>query len=232
MAAQATFQASQRAVRQGSQAFRPCGAPVKPMRRAHARQISCQAQGGETSRRQTLQLAGLAAAAPLLAALPAAAAKTLKGFNTLSDAQDGYSFLYPFGWQEVSVDGLDVVFKDVIEPLESVSVSFVPTEKKDVAEFGDAKEVAYTLADHVLTSPTQQVKLVDVVERLGEDGRRYYDFEFKADSRTYTRHALASVTVGNGKFYTLETGANERRWGKMKDKVKATQQSFTVIDRY
>lgn len=28
----------------------------------------------------------------------------------------------------------DVVYKDVIEPLESVSVSLVPTEKKDVSE--------------------------------------------------------------------------------------------------
>ena len=38
--------------------------------------------------------------------------------------------------------------------------------------------------------------------------------------------------VGNGRFYTLETGANERRWSKVKDKVKSTQQSFVVVDRY
>lgn len=31
-----------------------------------------------------------------------------------------------------------------------------------------------------------------------DNGRRYYDFEFTAKSRGYTRHALASVTVGNG----------------------------------
>ena len=30
------------------------------------------------------------------------------------------------------------------------------------------------------------------------EGRRYFDFEFTAKSRGYTRHALASVTVGNG----------------------------------
>lgn len=30
----------------------------------------------------------------------------------------------------------DVVYKDVIEPLESVSVSLVPTEKKDVRGYG------------------------------------------------------------------------------------------------
>ena len=41
----------------------------------------------------------------------------------------------------------------------------------------------------------------------------------------------ASVTVGNGKFYTLETGANEKRWRKMADKIKKVQKSFVVGDR-
>lgn len=48
-----------------------------------------------------------------------------KGFVELKDPQDGYQFLYPFGWQEINIDGQDVVLKDVIEPLESVSVSLV-----------------------------------------------------------------------------------------------------------
>lgn len=47
--------------------------------------------------------------------------------------------------EQVSIDGQDVVFKDVIEPLESVSVGMVPTPKKDVAEYGDAKEVRFQL---------------------------------------------------------------------------------------
>jgi hypothetical protein len=177
------------------------------------------------------------------------------------DTSDGYAFLYPFGWQEVSIDGQDVVLKDVIEPLESVSVSFIPTEKKDVTEFGSPKEVAFTLADKVLTSPTQQVNLVAADEvrppapaispaaarccvrsppptpalasarqglRLARffsipssvtpclpclspvctyacaclqrvvDGRKYVDFEFTAKASNYTRHAVGSVTVGNG----------------------------------
>ena len=82
----------------------------------------------------------------------------------VKDGQDGYSFVYPFGWQEVSVEGQDVVYKDVIEPLESVSVSLVPTEKKDVSEFGEAREVAFTLADKVLTAPNQDVNIINVGE--------------------------------------------------------------------
>jgi hypothetical protein len=65
-----------------------------------------------------------------------------KGFNPVQDLNDNYQFLYPFGWQEVSVGGADLVYKDVIEPLESVSVTITPTDKKDVTEFGDIADVS------------------------------------------------------------------------------------------
>ncbi len=32
------------------------------------------------------------------------------------------------------------------------------------------------------------------------DGRTYYEFEFATKANTYIRHALAVVTVGNGKL--------------------------------
>ena len=38
--------------------------------------------------------------------------------------------------------GTDVVYKDVIEPLESVSVTITATDKKDVTEFGDIADVS------------------------------------------------------------------------------------------
>jgi photosystem II oxygen-evolving enhancer protein 2 len=41
----------------------------------------------------------------------------------------------------VAVKGQDVVYKDVIEPLESVSVSITKTDKSSVAEFGSPVEV-------------------------------------------------------------------------------------------
>jgi photosystem II oxygen-evolving enhancer protein 2 len=60
------------------------------------------------------------------------------------DRGDGYQFLYPFGWQEISVQGQDVVFKDVVEPLESVSVSFIPTDSASIADFGPTETVCPT----------------------------------------------------------------------------------------
>ena len=43
--------------------------------------------------------------------------------------------------QEVTVRGQDVVFKDVIEPLENVSVAVFATDKQSVAELGPAQQV-------------------------------------------------------------------------------------------
>lgn len=33
-----------------------------------------------------------------------------------------------------------------------------------------------------------------------------------------------------GTFYTLTTGSNERRWGKMKEKLETTVKSFSLIN--
>lgn len=103
----------------------------------------------------------MALTAPALAvAAPAEAAKGMKGFNTLRDTGDGYELIYPFGWQEVSVQGVDAVFKDVIEPLESCAVQLVPTEKKTISEYGNANEIAGTLARSVLTSGNDDIQLI------------------------------------------------------------------------
>jgi photosystem II oxygen-evolving enhancer protein 2 len=75
-----------------------------------------------------------------------------KGFNPYEDRSDGYKFLYPFGWQEVAVKGTDIVFKDIVEPLESVSVTLTTTERKDITEFGDIQEVGPGEHNPVLNS--------------------------------------------------------------------------------
>ena len=71
-----------------------------------------------------------------------------KEFSPVKDPQDGYSFMYPYGWQEVAVKGQDIVYKDVIEPLESVSVSITQTDKADVTEFGSPAEVRCMQSQH------------------------------------------------------------------------------------
>ncbi|KAL2329627.1 hypothetical protein Fmac_017208 [Flemingia macrophylla] len=157
------------------------------------------------------------------------AAENKKGYLPVLDTKDGYSFLYPFGWQEVVIEGQDKVFKDVIEPLESVSVNLIPTGKQDIREFGSPEEVAQTLIKKVLAPPNQKTKIVAAKEQ-DIAGKAYYQFEFIAQAPNYTRHALSTVSIGNGKFYTLTTGANERRWEKMKDRLQTVIESFKIFD--
>jgi hypothetical protein len=42
--------------------------------------------------------------------------------------------------------------------------------------------------------------------------------------------ASARARTAAGKFYTLTTGANEKRWGKMKDKLNTTIKSFSLVN--
>ncbi|CAM8928516.1 unnamed protein product [Rhodiola kirilowii] len=182
-----------------------------------------------TGRRNVLQIGAVVISSwvSILSPSSFAAESNKKGFLPVLDQKDGYEFLYPFGWQEIAIDGQDKVFKDVIEPLESVSVTVFPTTKQQVRELGPPKQVAEALIKKVLAPPTQKTKLIEAKEHE-IDGRPYYTFEFVAQAPNYTRHALSVITIGNGKFYTLTTGANERRWGKMKDKLLMVVDSFKL----
>ncbi|DBB12495.1 TPA: Oxygen-evolving enhancer protein 2-3, chloroplastic [Trebouxia sp. C0006] len=194
----------------------------------------CQAapvESQQVSRRQVVQLCSIAGAFAILPQSAVAAAKGPPGFNAAKDTQDSYQFVYPFGWQEVSVDGTDVVYKDIIEPLESASVTISKTDKASITDFGNPLEVAQQLTNEVLTPRSQQAKVLGVNKRE-IDGRTYYEFEFATKANTYIRHALAVVTVGNGKFYTLTTGSNENRWSKMKERLVEVVKSFQVSERF
>lgn len=214
--------------------FKQCTRPFVPAATPRSRSVvrACAAKQSEAaadaSRRQVLQLGAALLSSGLLPAA-AQAAKAPRGFNPVQDLNDNYQFLYPFGWQEVTVKGADVVYKDVVEPLESVSVTITPTDKAAVGEFGDIADVANTLATEVLTAPGNEVAVVSTNKRE-TNGHEYFEFEYTAKNPRYTRHSLAVVTVNDGKFYTLTTGANEKRWGKMKPKLETTIKSFSLVN--
>ncbi|KAH7432882.1 hypothetical protein KP509_07G044500 [Ceratopteris richardii] len=184
---------------------------------------------GESSARRQVIL-GLGAFAATVSSLGRldAIAKAPSGYQSVLDKFDKYQFLYPFGWQEVAVKGQDCVYKDVIEPLESVSVNITETSKENLRELGTPQEVANALVGRVLTSSSQKAELLEAKERL-TDGRPYYTFEFVAKAPNYTRHALCTVTISDGKFFTLTTGANEKRWPKMQEKLRAVADSFSIL---
>ncbi|RWR95472.1 psbP-like protein 1, chloroplastic [Cinnamomum micranthum f. kanehirae] len=196
----------------------------------------------KSGRRQALTGGAIATCISLFNATSSSfAAEAKKGFQAVLDKKDGYSFLYPFGWQEVVIEGQDKVLKDVIEPLESVSVNIVPTGKESVRDLGSPQEVAEVLIKKVLAPPSQKTKLIEAAEVAllpfpsvcalrNDDGEAYYTFEFIAQAPNFTRHALGVICIGNGKFYTVTTGANERRWDKMKDRLHTVIDSFKIFN--
>jgi photosystem II oxygen-evolving enhancer protein 2 len=178
-------------------------------------------------------LAAKTLAAMALTATPtigafAGPALALSGMNAVKDTREGYEFLYPVGWQEIQVDGQAAVYKDIIEPLESVALNVYPTQRESVKDIGTADEVAKTLVGKALTAPGAQAKVLATSERTDKDGHLYYQFEFVTKTQSYERHALTVVTVTQGKFYTLTTGSSEKRWKKMKERLLATVGSFSV----
>ncbi|CAL9196797.1 unnamed protein product [Musa hybrid cultivar] len=224
-----SFTSSHKFLSQGPALFPCCYSRRRPAFQVKAEASPISQQEG-SGRRQSLVLGAITFFGSLSHANSASfAAEAKKGFQAVLDKKDGYTFLYPFGWQEVVVQGQDKVFKDVIEPLESVSVNMVATGKQDVRDLGPPQQVAEALVKKVLSPASQKTKLVEAAER-DVDGKVYYTFEFIAQAPNYTRHALGAISIGNGKFYTLTTGANERRWGKMKDKLHEVVDSFKIFD--
>ena len=59
------------------------------------------------------------------------------------------------------------------------------------------------------------------------EGKNYYTFEFVAKAPSYTRHALGTVAIGNDKFYTLTTRANEQHKSKLSTKLSMADLSKT-----
>lgn len=43
---------------------------------------------------------------------------------------------------------------------------------------------------------------------------------------------LMRISIAAGKFYTLTTGSNEKRWGKMKPRLEQVIGSFEVVERF
>jgi photosystem II oxygen-evolving enhancer protein 2 len=154
------------------------------------------------------------------------------GFKSFVDATDGYQFLYPNGWLEIQVsDGPDVVFHDIIEQTENVSVVINPVSgEKTLADLGTPGEVGYKLSKTAIAPPGsgRQAELVNA-EVQEVDGKNYYLLEYLVKlSNNEERHNLASVAVSRGKLYTFNASTPEYRWEKMKPKLEQAVKSFSV----
>ncbi|MCX7594580.1 MAG: photosystem II reaction center PsbP [Fischerella sp.] len=158
-----------------------------------------------------------------------AAAAALKSYvNT----NDGYQFLYPNGWVQVKVaNGPDVVFHDLIEMSENISVVISPVpEGKTLTELGTAGEIGYKLGKNAL-APEGSGRTAELVnaEQRESNGKTYYKLEYLITlPNNQKRHNLASVVTSRGKLFTFNASIPEKRWRKVKGMIEESVDSFSV----
>lgn len=157
------------------------------------------------------------------------ASAALKSFV---DTSDGYQFLYPNGWVQVRVnDGPDVVFHDLIEFSENVSVVISPVpEGKSLPELGTPSEVGYKLAKNAL-APEGSGRTAELVnaEQVESKGKIYYKLEYLITlPNKQQRHNLVSVATSRGKLFTFYASVPEKRWRKVKNAIEESVDSFSV----
>ncbi|XP_059628192.1 photosynthetic NDH subunit of lumenal location 1, chloroplastic isoform X2 [Cornus florida] len=152
-----------------------------------------------------------------------------KNYAAFVDSSDGYSYYYPSDWREFDFRGHDSAFKDRYLQLQNVRLSFLPTDKKDIHDLGPMEEVVLNLVRHIYSAPTQRATVFDMQEKT-IDGKNYYTFEYVLTSPNFARAAFATIAIGNGRYYTLIVGANERRWRRVRNKLKVVADSFKVLD--
>jgi photosystem II oxygen-evolving enhancer protein 2 len=90
--------------------------------------------------------------------------------NSFVDSADGYQFSYPNGWLQVKVgDGPDVVFHDLIEVSENVSVVISPVPSgKTLAELGTPTEVGYKLGKAAL-APVDSGRTAELINAAQQE---------------------------------------------------------------
>lgn len=153
------------------------------------------------------------------------------GFQSYVDTSDGYQFLYPNGWVPVTVNnGPDVVFHDLIEETENVSViiSSVPKDKL-LTSIGTPTEVGYQLSKNAIAPPDsgREAELVDA-EAREVNGKTYYLLEYAVTLPNQKRHNFASVAISRGKLFTFNLSTTENRFSKLEDLFKQVVKSFSV----
>ncbi|XP_024021556.1 photosynthetic NDH subunit of lumenal location 1, chloroplastic [Morus notabilis] len=180
-------------------------------------------------RRITLLLGVGALTGNLLRASSLFAEEIPENYRSFVDTEDGYSYYYPADWRDFDFRAHDSAFKDRYLQLQNVRVRFIPTDKKDIHDLGPMEEVVPDLVKYKLAAPNQVVTIFDMQEK-NIDGKNYYTVEFQLTSPNFAVTSFATVAIANGRYYTQIVVANERRWRRVRNKLKVVADSFRVLD--
>ena len=153
------------------------------------------------------------------------------GLQGYIDTGDGYKFLYPNGWVAVkTTKGADIIFHDLIESSENVSVVISQVDKdKKLSDLGTASDVGYKLGKNAIAPPGsgREADLISA-ETNEVKGKTYYILEYDVKLSNSRRHNIASVVISRGKLFTFNASTTDRRWTKMKKVFEEVISSFSV----
>ena len=117
---------------------------------------------------------------------------------------------------------------------ENMSV-IVQTSKKgfDLGQFGDAEEQASWLLENALARPGsgKEAKLFSASETIGENGIKYYQFEYTIKTANWYRRNVAvfAQNKNTGDVYTFVAQCPVERWDGMGEKFRKSANSFRVF---
>lgn len=160
-------------------------------------------------------------------------ASAVLNLKSYVNTYEGYEFLYPNGWVQVKVDnGPDVVFHDLIEEKENVSVVISPVSdnKKTLEEIGTPTEVGYRLSKNVIAPPDsgREADLISAKSRqIGDELYYLLEYAIKLPNQA-ERHNLTSAVVRRGQLFTFSLYTSESRWQKAQDLFRKVVNTFSV----
>lgn len=153
------------------------------------------------------------------------------GLQGYVDNGDGYKFLYPNGWVAVkTTKGADIIFHDLIESSENVSVVISQVSKdKNLSDLGTPTDVGEKLGKNAIApeGSGREATLVNAQTHEAK-GKTYYILEYDVKMPQGRRHNIASVVVSRGKLFTFNASTTDRRWKKMKSVFNDVVNSFSV----
>ena len=159
----------------------------------------------------------------------------VSGLQSYVNPSQGYEFLYPNGWIPVDVKnaspGVDIVFRDLIERGENLSV-IISDAPSDVAleDLGTPTDVGYRFFKAVNNNPdlNRETDFLTAESRQVND-KTYYLLEYEVETPDQpARHNIATVVVSRGKLFTFNLSTTEKRWNQVKDTFEVAAKSFTV----
>lgn len=154
------------------------------------------------------------------------------GLQAYVDTGDSYKFLYPNGWVPVkTTKGADIIFHDLIESSENVSVVISQVDKaKKLSDLGTPADVGAKLGTNAIAPPGSGREAELLNSELKEvRGKTYYilEYDVKFPNNSH-RHNIASVVVSRGKLFTFNASTTEKRWQKMNKVFGEVINSFSV----